>query len=400
MSQIKSVKELFEKNLNPNLKIDKEFFEKLKIFRVSWSQRTEDHIEFLGSNYIGLQPVRFSSQDEDIFFSDIVEIDKDTLITDIKYTKGIDTKRKVESNPYYLTTVYLMHRFTTSSLPNNLKIEAVTELYYLFAYKVISSLIMHYFKYNADISLIKATDSRLSNKFLIKRVNSWQELFTYRARDVLPSGLHYSRLKSFSTEDCLRVIRDMQGRIRDIVKNIYAVMLEVKESNEKVVSSSLLMADEEGVKVGDITNSQDRYIIELNRLLSLERDLIDNDLLYLLSNVLKTFNVNETITILQYITNNDFSGKDVLAEHIITDGVDILQRKNIKDYQKNILVVIQTIKNWFINRSISNNLKKTKDDVNKVVCLATKQKPGWRSMNSTVSVMIYLFVRAIIKKEI
>ena len=94
------------------------------------------------------------------------------------------------------------------------------------------------------------------------------------------------------------------------------------------------------------------------------------------------------------------NGKDVLAEHIITDGVDILQRKNIKEYQKNILVVIQTVKNWFINRSISNNLKKTKDDINKVVCLATKQKPGWRSMNAAVSVMIYLFIRAIIKKEI
>ena len=124
MSQIKSVKELFEKNLNPNLKIDKEFFEKLKIFRVSWSQRTEDHIEFLGSNYIGLQPVRFSSQDEDIFFADIVGIDKDTLITDIKYTKGIDTKRKVESNPYYLTTVYLMHRFTTSTLAYQVKVDS------------------------------------------------------------------------------------------------------------------------------------------------------------------------------------------------------------------------------------------------------------------------------------
>lgn len=400
MSQIKTVKELFEKNINSNLKIDKEFIKKLKIFRITWSQRTEDHIEFLGSNYIGLQPVRFSSQDEDIFFSDVVGIDKDTLTTDIRYTKGIDTKRKVESNPYYLTTVYFMHRFTISSLPSNNKIEAVTELYYLFAYKVISSLIMHYFKYNADISLIKATDTRLSNKFLIKQVNSWQELFTYRARDVLPNGLHYSRLKSFSTDDCLRIIRDLQGRIRDIVKNIYSVMMEVKESNEKIVSSNLLMSDEEGVKVGDVTNKHDRYITELNRLLSLERDLIDNDLLYLLSNLYKTFNVNETITVLQYISNNDFPGKNFLSEHIITDGVDILHRKNIKDYQKNILLVIQTIKNWFVNRSISSNLKKTKNDINKVVCLATKQKPSWRSMNSTISVMLYLFIRAIIKKEI
>lgn len=395
MSGFKDVLALFETTFVHANPIDEELYKKIKIFRINWAQKNEDHIEFLGGTLIGSQPVRFSSLDEDNFFIDVLNVDRDTLVTNIRITKGIDYKRKVESNPFYLTIMYLCHKFTISRLPEKIKTDAVKELYYLFAYKTISSLIMHYFKFNAEVSLLKAVENRLSGKFLIRQVDSWQDLFEYRSRDILPSGLHYQRMKKFSTDDCLRMIRDLQGRIRDIIKNIYAILIEVKEANEKVISTNNIVEGEDGITIGDVTNGNDIYVKELARLISSERDLIDNDLLYLISSVVKQFEVNDVISFLQYISNNDFKCKKDLAEIIVLEGIEALERRRLTNYNKNFLDVLRFVRNWFISSHNSKEFRELKKELEKEAVKVLFIKKNWRTMTATTNVCIYLFCKAI-----
>ena len=391
----KDIKALFEETFKA-VTVDEDLYKKIKLYRINWAQKNNDHIEFLGGTLLGAQPVRFSTLDEDIFFTDVLNVDRDTVVSNIKITKGIDYRRKVEANPVYLSVVYLSHCYLLSRLPEKIKIDAVKELYYIFAYKTISSLIMHYFKFNPDISLLKVVESKLSGKFLIKQVGSWQELFEYRAKDILPSGLHFNRIKKLTTDDALRIVRDLQTRIRDIVKNIYAILIEVKENNEKIISTNNIVQGEDGVVIGDIINGNDVYVKELNRLLTSERDLIDMDLIYLLESVIKNLDKDDLITTLQYICNNDFNVKQKMSETIMVAGLDQLHKKGIDQFQKDFLNVLKTIRAYFISNHLSSNCKELKKDLELVVVNALKIKRNWRTMLVATNVTIYLFCRTII----
>lgn len=396
MAEFKDVKALFAHEFLTANRIDETLYENIKRFRLNWAQKDEDYIEFLGGRLLGANPIRFSSLDENIFFKDVLNMDRNTLNSDIKITKGIDYRRKVESNPLYLTLVYLMHAYTVGRFSTKVSEDAVKECYFIFAYKTISSLVSHYFSYDADISLLKAVDNRLSGKFLIKQVENWQELFEYRSRDLLKGGLHYRRLEKFTTDDCVRIVIDLQTRIRAIVKNIYAIMIEVKEDNEKVMSSSSLTESEDGVGVIDITNGDDVLIKELNRIMFSERDLINNDLLYLLKSLVKNFDVNEVIDALRYISNNNFPCKKDIAEYTILEGLEGLRIKDIDNFRKNFVEVVKVIKSAFSNSNGAREFKNLKKELDKELSKGLKKTKNWRTALLTLNVLIYLFMRAII----
>lgn len=395
MADYRNIIDLFEHVLATANPIDKDLYENIKKFRISWAQKNEDHIDFLGGTLLGANPIRFSSLDENIFFKDVLNVNESAIAEGIRETKGIDYKRKVESNPLYATVLYLAHVYTNKNIGSKIQEDAVVELYNVFAYKTISSLVSHYFKYEADISLLKATEMRLSGKFLIKQVDSWQELFNYRARDLLKGGIHYQRIKRFTTDDYLRIVVDLQTRIRSIVKNIYSVMMDVKEDNEKVVSSNNLVENEDGITLGDITSGDDVYTKELNRLLISEQDLIDNDLLYLLNSTVTNFNVNHVIDGLKFLVNTDIKEKPMITEAIMLNGLDILRRRKIDNYNKNVLEVIKLMKSNFSHHKQSDTFKKARD------ILKDNLRKGMKISNTratylTLNLMIYLFVKAAI----
>ena len=154
--------------------IGNELYLALKFFRINWTQKSDDYIEFLGNNLTGVQPIRFSTLDEQTFYN-ILNVDHDSLQKELYKVKGINKDFRTISNATYLTLVYLMHKFSiTRELDNKTKEDAVKELYYIFCYKVISSLNSHYFKYNIDVSIAKAINERMTARYLVKRFNSWQ----------------------------------------------------------------------------------------------------------------------------------------------------------------------------------------------------------------------------------
>jgi len=121
--------------------------------------------------------------------------------------------------------LYLGHKFATSNMSKNDRIDAILEIYYLFAYKAMSSLITHYFnKYNLDIAIAKAVFERLSEKFILKKKGNWQGVFTHQAGVILPDGIYYPKLVRFNTIDATDIASGLQTRIRDLFKNVYSVI--------------------------------------------------------------------------------------------------------------------------------------------------------------------------------
>lgn len=387
-----SLKELFSSYFNRSF--DQSLINDLRLFRINWAQKEDIYIEFLGGNTLGTQPIRFSIKDDEMLIVDTLNMDISSLTYDIANTKGITKGRAAETNPVYQTLVYLMHGFTTSKLSNKLKEEAIKECYYIFAYKKFSSLMFHYFKYPTEDSIAKATYEKLSSKFLIKKLNNWQEVFEYRARDMLPGSIHYKRITDYETSDAIRIIMDLQTKLNDMFKNIYAVTIQVANSNERIVTDTLFDTIDGNEELKAITNAPDRYAKYIYSIIKSKNDFVKYDLAHLVAEQFNKLSTSIFYNFMLELSNLDAKNTSMLIEVSIIEVIDILSHKGItRDYHKHILEVIPTIKQKFSNTKYDSKSSKQIKKVLEKLFVKLNPKAGYASQQAVVGAIIYTFIR-------
>lgn len=400
----KQIIEVFDQHLK-DIVFDKAFFSKIAKFRINWVYKNPSNMEFLGSNLLGVHPIRFSALDVESFFMELLNVDEEELRYEIHALKDIDIKRKVSSNIVFLTLTYLMHKFTTSLKIGKDRDAAVKEVYYIFAYKAMSSLVSHYFKYPVDTAIAVAVHEQLNNKFLIKRLKNWQEVFEYRADDVLDKGLHSKRIKYYKqTDDATRVVIDLQGRLRDMIKNIYIVIINVNETNSKVTSTTLDDTDLEGdATIKSIVDRPDVYIMYIKNIIYKHNDFIKDDLLHVISDLLDMNNSKDLYKTLTYMSDNYMASKDMdfVIDKTIDLSIEYLSKNNISDnYNNDLKNVIIMLKNYYTGSRVDNkDVDKLKKKIKKIFIDATGRTNKTKISNNRVGVILYIFLRAIAKNN-
>lgn len=387
----------------------KKLYENLKAYRLNWIQRTPEHIDFLGSNYVGVYAIRFTVPDEDLFYA-LYNIDKITLQQDIYQVKGIEKNMKTISNPFYNTITYTMHKLYTSIntklKPHELH-DAIKELFFIMVYKMTGSINSRRFSYACSPELAKATHERMSHKFLLKKFNSWQDVFEYKALDVLPKGIHYPRLVKYNTDSANRVISDVQTKLRDIYRNVMQIMMAIKDEKEvHVKSTSVVQAGEDEENYSGISVREDMYINWLNTRMRHYNDVYYSELITF---ILLEFNVVERQSFENILRKLcELYDKDEklrkLVEEMMTGALRYLTRKGISsNYTKNLHDVMTTIKGYFAT-------KKTGDDGNIIYTkmqkyvndvLASNSVKSYKLKpiihNATVGILTYLTLLALMK---
>lgn len=386
-----------------HIKYDTAFIKQLFNFRLSWSQKGPEYIEFLGSNLLGVHPIRFSNGDEELYFTDVLKIDVTKVKKDLHKLKGINTKFNVASNPFYLITTYMLHKFTIANLSKEKKEEGIREVYYIFAYKVTGSLLYRYFPFEVDESIAKVVYERLSKKYLIKKLGSWQKVYEHRALDLLPGGLHYDRLRKFNTEAATRVVIDTQGRIRETIKNIYIILMDVVEEKEKLSLSSNIQSGDDGESYGDVVNQHTNQIAYLNSIITSELDFIDEDIIYLLGNISKNLDIRAFSTTLKYLSkimNNPKNKKIDIVTLTIEKNIEYLNSKNIgNDYSDRLIDVMKYVKGYWSSSSVKDkDIIRVKNYLYAVTKKATGKSTKWVIVTIVVNIIVYLFIRSITKK--
>ena len=156
----KDLHDVYAKHLHKDVGVD--LFRQIQTFRINLAQKNEHYIDFLGNNTTGTQAskIRFSQLDENMLFADVLEIDRDQLQYDLWDTKDIEKKNKVGSNATYLTLVYIIHKYTISKDIGKYRDDAIRELYYIFGYKVVSSIFSAWWKFDTEPTVAKAVTER------------------------------------------------------------------------------------------------------------------------------------------------------------------------------------------------------------------------------------------------
>ena len=388
-----------------NVTIDKEYYNKLNRYRLGWCNKSNDYTQFLGSNLTGVHVIRFSDYDEDKLFVDLLNVDKTTLETELHNLKEVKKERNISSDVYYLTTIYMIYLTSISRIPQELKNDIIEEHYYLLAYKMMSSLYTHYFKFPVEPSIAKAVYEKLSNHFIIKTEGSWQKVFEYRAKnDILPGGLWYKRLVKFDTNMAIKIANDLQGRLREILKFIYKVLIQVKDANSKISSSSLIESDDEsGESIKDNPNRSDTHIAYLTSIFNKTTDFVNDDLIYLINQFYKNVNVEHLTKTLRYMSENIELNKEKfnVVETILLNTFEYINKKDIThEYNKHIGVILLYIKGVWSTSSVKDkDIIECKKYLNEVVKRATGIKTQWYITGIVISIAMYVFARSVYRNQ-
>jgi len=276
-----TIKTVFDEAFS-HVKFDKELCKRIVQFSLKYMNRNDDHSAFFGGVLLGVNPIRFLDTDRETWYEDVLDIDEDLLYHAFRKVKSINFDFKVMSDVFNYTPIYLCHRLEQTNLPQAMKKDAMTHAFMVLHYRFLTSLLIKRFKYPADPEVAAATYQSLSGRFDIRRYGSWRALLKARAEDLISSNSIYRKtILNFSPDPSLiRVVTDTQGRIREVVKKIYAIYLETLQSGGRIRSTSDTFVNTDGEMVlKDRKNGYAGYLRYINTVIPSERDFVRDELL-------------------------------------------------------------------------------------------------------------------------
>lgn len=319
MENIKSVFDHHCATLDITPKFAKEIIE----FDQRFVTKNSDHVNFFGSPYLGVYPIRWTDEERNRWVDDLLAVDEIALKDDIRQLPTIDPTHTVATDFINLSFVYILYRLYNSGLDSNLKHLAMMSIVRIMHYKFLTSLMAHYFRYPADEAIAKATYTALTLKFDIKRLGSWGALITDRAEVVTTkNSLHWLSFTTMRDDHAVqRMISDVQSRIREVVKAQVAVFYKVRENGDRVLSTSSIITTDEGFTVRDVKRTISNYLNYMNSIMPQSRDFVRDDLLNIIGKLNPSANPVIVKQALIYMSDNYLEIKKPYVKKIVEDCI-------------------------------------------------------------------------------
>jgi hypothetical protein len=362
-----TLKEVFDDYCS-HLKFDQALANAFYKLQLKFINKNAEHMAFFGGNTTGVQVVRFTERDFSVFFDDVVEIDALSLKEKIKEVEAINQNFKVSSDTFNLTCMYLIHRFLTSpSLDTKRRERAAVDVALLFNYRCITAIMANSFRYPADPKLAQATYANLSYRFLIKKLGSWQEVMAFRSQEMIdPEGLHRKAFVKYNDDFAIvYAINDSQGRIRDMVKNIYSEMMKAKSEGDRIYTSSSTMIDADGAEIlKDKVHGLASYTGYINSVIQDKNSFIKQELISIIVKMMHTMQDRGFVSVLEWLSDNVGTAEhkeiDELVNLIMVHSYNyLLANGRVLKNSKDIAGILGKLKGIYISsRSTDEDLLK------------------------------------------
>ena len=402
----KDVKIFFKENL-PQLNVNKKLIKDLKSFRLDWCTKDSDYIDFLGSNLLGVHSIAFSVLDDTKLMTTIFKIhDYRELQKEIWLTTGIEKEYKIGSNIIYNVLMYTAYLFVNDkSLSEKEKNAGIRELCLIMQYKQFSSVYNHSFKWKPTEAIANAVYNKLSHKFIIKRLNNWQEVFEFRADSCInDKELNYGRLRKYNSETAIRLITDIQIKLKEQIKHIYGVLDKITKANDYVIqeSSTFIGGDNNDEQMNDVTNNIGAYIVNMKSIAFIPNDFISNEIINIVASLFKNMDRTLVYTFLRYMTDSDHVNTHKLTsniESILVITFRYLQQNNINiENRETIPQALLLVKNfWSASKVKDAKMDDIKTDIVSDAFKCTGKRTGHVLVTISLSYIVYIFLRSLKK---
>lgn len=402
----KNVKAVFDENCS-HLKFDNKLAKKFSDYQIQFVNKNDDSMTFFGGNLIGVQVVRFTNQDKEKWFTDVLEVDDILLEEKLLDLPDINKNFHVSSDLFNLSAVWIIHSFMNSPLLHDKqKEQAILDVALALNYKFLTSLLYQYFRYPADPQIAAAAYAQLSYKFAIKQYGSWYATLVARCQDFLSEeSIHYQTLKKFNNDSkIVYMLNDTQGRIRDMVKNICAEFYKVRDQGIKIKTISSLSIDNDGEQiVRDKTKNLLAYTRYLHSIISDKDSFIKSDLVDVIANVMHTMPPKLLVQTLEYCSNNyRHMGATEIEELIdltVTHSFSYLNNnRNLLKETNDLAALISRLRGVYMSsRSNESDLILMRKKAEHIVKHATKVKNDNVIASVRTALLLYLVLRSFCK---
>lgn len=396
-----SIKTIFDSH-GSHVKFDKDLARKVTVYKKSFVNKNDDHIQFFGSNLTGVYPVRMTATDEMEWVVDILGLDSAEVKKEVKALPTINENWIRGTDVFTLSCFWMAYRWLASNLGVKEKEQTLVDTIMVLHFRLVSSIMVHYFKYEVNKAIAQAVYDRLSLKFRLKAEGSWYGLLEYRSKDLLGvASIHLKTLQNFSPDEAIQyMITDTQGRMRDVVKNLWAVLDEVRQESKQSVNRSMIDLDGD-LAVRDVQSKLGSYKDYL-MMVSVEAPaFIKEDLIELICDTMDTMPKTEFIDALKLVVvlrnnkNKDINEMlDLTLVHVFEQfAKDRSLQRSIND----LPVLIAHMRSLYTSPRSKGDVLKLRSGIEKLLKKYLKIKNHNNASAVRTGVLLYIVLRTFAK---
>lgn len=400
---VENIKSVFDEQCG-HLEFNNALARKISTYRISFEMRNQDHIEFFGGNLTGVQVVRFLPEDRDNWFERILEVNEYVLNDHLESLPSVDKTRIVTSDAMNLSFVWLMHRFYIStSLTQKQKEDALIDIAMVMQFKFLTSRLYRHFRFPADPKIAAAVYAQLSYKFLIKQHGSWKKLLLARSQEITSkNGIHFNAISKMDQDNSVTyLLSDSQGRIRDMLKNIYDLHIRTRETTKRVITTSSVVEHDGQLILKDVTKALPAYTRYIHSTITDKRSFIRSELTSVIEKLVHTMSPRMLLKTLEWISDNYRQPGAGIIEDAVTDvmvySLDYLKtNRTLTRNSGDLAGMLSKLRGSFqSSRNTDDLLVKTKDAFEKIVTQATGSKHPGIVASVRTGVMLYIVARTL-----
>ena len=366
--------------------------------------RDESQISFLGGQLVGVDQFKFKQQDRDTWFVDVIMMDEIDLTDAIKKVSYLDPKWKRPNDPMNLSCVWLMHEFSRSTLLTAAEKQRGMELTALILiYKFMGSILSYYFKYVADQSAMEATMASLNRKYAIKVAGTWGKLFQQRAEELAsPRSIHRQTIAKFDSDAGITyLINDVQGRLRELIKNIWTVFDKIRKSNTRFITEkSISTFDGEDV-VREKSRKFSGYLRYIHDVVPDSKSFIRDELLGVTTDLMHTVPPKHLLEALEYCSVNHRVKGEERVEQLIDETLlhcfaIITSNRSTYGHGSSLDLLLGKLRALYTASRMSDpSLLKMKDLAEEIVARSVSSKNASVHAGVRTSLMLYIVLRCL-----
>ncbi len=395
---MKSIKQVFDEHFS-KIKFNKDLYKEVYQFKMGFMSKTEEAIEFFGGNLIGVHVVKFTPGDENRYLN-IFDLDSSMLTELVNQMDGVNKAFNVAGNPFNVLTPYLIHRFITSGyLGDKDKLGASTDVAMIMNVRFLTGLMNYYFRYPIDKETSEAIYAGLSFKYAIKQAGSWGALLENRAKDsVGKDSIHYNTLSLMKEDNAVAYfITDSQGRLRDMMKNLYREFKQVKDDGGKINKKSSVDVGLDGVEsFKDSVTGLATYNKYLYNILPDKNSFIRSELVAVVLDLVPSLQGKQLISLLEWLSFNYMDAKysyitRLLDLSLVYSFNYTLSKVNILHNPQDLGFFLTTLRGGYLSsKSKESDLLELRELGGKVIKDSLKVKS--KSTITTIRLSLFLYV--------
>lgn len=396
------IREIFEAECG-HVKIDMAFFKRICELETAFVNKNPDHSEFFGGTRMGCHRVRMLQSDMDVIFMDFLGVDETSLENQIHELPDIDPTRNVSSSIFNIACVWLIHAFRNSPHLNDAqRLEGQVRVAQYLNYRFLTSILAHSFKFLTSPELADATYANLSYRFVLKATGSWWAALRYRSVELVKPGAVWSKTldKLDNDYNVVKLLNDTQGRIRDMVKNIYEVFMDVHRQGSKINTISATVESDGEVILRDRVGGLERYSRYIRGVVPEKEEFIKRELLSVVNSLNPTAPEKLVIQMLEWTSANYLHVRDHSVEKCVAAIMEhafayLSQHQILRSAKTDLAEVLLKMRGTYTSsRATDERLLRVKADVEDLVRMAVKTKNSSVVFSIRTTFCLYVVARA------